>query len=55
VVASTDSPVVTLSITAVNLPTGVTIEDSAGNPANMAGAVASFSGLSVDYATYSNR
>jgi hypothetical protein len=47
-VASTDSSVSSLAITAVNLPTGVTIEDSAGNAANMAGAVTSFSGLSVD-------
>ena len=47
-VASTDSAVSTLAITAVNLPSGVTITDSSGNAANMAGAVASFSGLSVD-------
>ena len=38
-VASTDSAVSTLAITAVNLPSGVTITDSSGNAANMAGAV----------------
>jgi hypothetical protein len=47
-VASSDTTVSNLAITAVNLPPGVTIEDSAGNAANMAGAIASFSGLSVD-------
>ena len=47
-VASTDTSVSTLAITAVNLPSGVTITDSSGNAANMAGAETSFSGLSVD-------
>ena len=47
-VASTDIAVSTLAITAVNLPSGVTITDSSGNAANMAGAETSFSGLSVD-------
>jgi hypothetical protein len=47
-VGSTDKSVANLAITAVNLPNGVTIEDSAGNAANMAGAVTTFSGLSVD-------
>ena len=47
-VASIDTSVSTLAITAVNLPSGVTITDSSGNAANMAGAEASFSGLSVD-------
>ena len=47
-VASTNSVVSSLAITAVNLPSGVTIEDSSGDAANLAGAVKSFSGLSVD-------
>ena len=47
-VVSTNSAVSTLAITGVNLPSGVTIKDGAGNAANMAGAVTSFSGLSVD-------
>jgi hypothetical protein len=50
-VGSTNKSVANLAITAVNLPNGVTIEDSAGNRANMAGAVATFSGLSVDTIT----
>ena len=37
-----------LAATAVNLPTGVTITDGAGNAANMAGALTTFTGLSVD-------
>ena len=49
-VASTNSVVSSLAITAVNLPSGVTIEDSSGDAANMAGAVTSFSSLSVDAA-----
>ena len=47
-VASTDSSVSALAITAVNLPTGVTIVDASGNAANMAGAATTFSGLSID-------
>ena len=47
-VGSTDSSVSSIAITAVNVPTGVTITDGAGNAANMAGALATFMGLSVD-------
>src|SRR5208283_464849 len=47
-IVSTDSAVSSLAITAVNVPTGVTIADSAGNAANMAGALTTFTGLSVD-------
>ena len=47
-VGSTDSDVSSLAITAVNLPTGVTITDGAGNAADMTGALATFTGLSVD-------
>ena len=45
-VGSTDSSVSSLAITAVNVPPGVT--DGAGNAANWAGALATFTGLSVD-------
>ena len=47
-VGSTDSSVSSIAITVVNVPTGVTITDGAGNAANMAGALATFMGLSVD-------
>ena len=47
-VASSDSSVSALAITAVNLPTGVTIVDASGNAANLAGASTTFSGLSID-------
>ena len=47
-VGSTDGSVSSLAITAVNVPTGVTITDGAGNVANMAGALAAFTGLSVE-------
>ena len=46
-VGSTNSSVSSLAITAVNLPSGVTIEDSSGNAADMNGADTSFSGLSI--------
>ena len=47
-VKSTDTSVSNLAVTAVNVPTGVTITDGAGNSANMAGALATFTGLSVN-------
>jgi hypothetical protein len=47
-VAPTDKSVSSLAITVVNVPAGVTITDGAGNAANMAGALATFTGLSVD-------
>jgi Bacterial Ig-like domain len=37
-----------LAAAAVHLPSGVTIKDSAGNAANLAGALHSFAGLAVD-------
>jgi Bacterial Ig-like domain len=47
-VGSSDKDVSALAISAVNLPLGAKIVDSAGNAANMAGAVHSFAGLAVD-------
>ena len=37
-----------LAVTGVNLPSGAGIKDSVGNPANLAGAVTTFSSLAVD-------
>jgi large repetitive protein len=47
-VGATDKDVSTLGIWAVQVPAGVAIKDSAGNSANMAGAIHSFAGLAVD-------
>ena len=47
-VAATDSTVPTLAITQVNLPSGATVKDAAGNAANLSGAVTTFPGLSID-------
>ncbi len=47
-VASTDSSVSSLAITSVNVPSGVTITDGAGNTADMSGAIATFAGISVN-------
>ena len=47
-VASTDKSVLALAIEGVDLPTGVTITDGAGNAADLTGARVSFTGLSVD-------
>ena len=44
----TDTTVPTLGITQVNLPNGATVKDAAGNAANLAGAVTTFPGLSID-------
>ena len=44
----TDTTVPTLAITQVNLPNGATVKDAAGNAANLAGAVTTFPGLSID-------
>ena len=47
-VGATDTTVPTLAITQVNLPNGATVKDAAGNAANLAGAVTTFPGLSID-------
>ena len=47
-VASTDSSVSALAITAVNLPNGASISDLNGNKPNFIGALTTFSGLQVD-------
>jgi hypothetical protein len=47
-VASGNTAVSSLGITGVSLPSGASIKDSVGNAANMAGVVASFSGLAVN-------
>ena len=50
-VASTDKSEPALAITGVNLPTGASITDTNGNPANLAGAVATFTGLAISPGT----
>ena len=47
-VAATDTTVPTLAITQVNLPSGATVKDAAGNAANLSGAVTTLPGLSID-------
>ncbi len=47
-IGATNTTVATLAITQVNLPTGATVKDAAGNAANLAGAVTTFPGLSID-------
>ena len=47
-VAATDSTVPTLAVTQVNLPSGATVMDAAGNVADLSGAVTTFPGLSID-------
>jgi hypothetical protein len=47
-VAATDSTVPTLAITQVNLPSGATVMDAAGNAADLSGGVTTFPGLSID-------
>ncbi|MGJ4940716.1 beta strand repeat-containing protein [Bradyrhizobium sp. HKCCYLS1011] len=47
-VGASDSDVSALAITQVNLPTGTTIKDGAGNSANLTGVAATFANLSVD-------
>ena len=47
-VGAGDNPVSALAITQANLPNGATITDAAGNAANLAGAVTTFSGLPID-------
>jgi hypothetical protein len=47
-VAATDSTVPTLAITQVNLPSGATVLDAAGNAADLSGAVTTLPGLSID-------
>ncbi|WP_426614776.1 beta strand repeat-containing protein [Bradyrhizobium sp. McL0616] len=48
VVASSDSTVSALAITQANLPNGAAIKDTAGNAANLAGALVTFPNLSID-------
>ncbi|WP_407158797.1 heparin lyase I family protein [Bradyrhizobium sp. STM 3557] len=47
-VAASDSDVSALAISQLNLPSGTTIKDSAGNNANLTGIAVTFSSLSVD-------
>src|SRR5581483_1906497 len=47
-VGASDTAVSALGITQVNLPTGVTITDGAGNAANLAGALTTLSGLAIN-------
>src|SRR5664280_2861143 len=47
-VGASDSTVSALAITAVNLPSGATINDAAGNTANLSGALTTFPGLQID-------
>ena len=47
-VGASDSAVSALAITQANLPNGATIQDLAGNNANLAGALTTFSGLQID-------
>ena len=46
-VGATDTAVPMLAVTAVNLPNGATVKDAFGNAANLAGAMATFSGISI--------
>jgi hypothetical protein len=52
-VASTDTAVSALAITGVTLPAGASINDANGNAANLAGAVATFTGLGISPGTSS--
>ena len=47
-VGASDSTVSALAITAVNLPSGATINDAAGNIANLSGALTTFPDLQID-------
>jgi large repetitive protein len=47
-VAATDSPVAALAITQVNLPAGATVQNAAGNTANLANALKTLTGLVID-------
>ena len=47
-VAAADSTVPTLAVTQVNLPSGATVMDAAGNVADLSGAATTFPGLSID-------
>ena len=47
-VGAGDSNVASLAVTAVNLPNGATVQDAAGNTANLAGALATFAGLQIN-------
>jgi hypothetical protein len=47
VVAAGDTPVTTLAVTGVDLPSGASIDDRAGSPQNLSGAAVSLPGLSI--------
>ena len=47
-VGASDATVSALAITGVNLPNGAAVTDVAGNPANLAGALTTFSNLQID-------
>jgi hypothetical protein len=47
-VGSSDQTVSALAITQINLPSGATVKDGAGNAANLSGALTTFSGLGID-------
>ena len=47
-VGASDSSVSSLAITQANLPNGATVTDTAGNAANLTGALTTFSGLQID-------
>ena len=47
-VGASDAAVSALAITAVNLLNGAKVTDVAGNPANLAGALTTFTGLQID-------
>src|SRR5262249_37361342 len=53
-VVSTNTAVAALAITGVQLPSGATVKDAAGNAANLAGAIATFAGLAVSPGTGTN-
>jgi large repetitive protein len=47
-VSKTDMDVSALAVTAVNLPNGATVQDAAGNNANLSGALVTFATLAID-------
>ena len=47
-VGANDSPVSALAITQANLPNGATVKDTAGNAANLSGALTTLTGLAID-------
>jgi hypothetical protein len=47
VVAAGDTPVSTLAVTGIDLPSGASIDDQAGSPQDLSGAAASLPGVSI--------